>query len=194
MQTITAASIKAIREKHTTDEIVEMFGLEGRGELLYRRRPNSSSAFGELCHALRRRIEETGSTQISELEKTPEQIYAEEVQESHARDYKEILLASGTWQEAYNNFQKKANECLAKADEWRNKVYKKHGGHVLVGAKYNDYDAKMVSVDAINERRRERNISGYEKDACEYRKYADFLKEKCAGEIVLKASIWDWRK
>lgn len=191
MQTITAASIKALREKHTVDEMVEMFGLEGRSERLYRRRPKSCSAFGELCDALRRRIEETGSTQISELEKTPEQIYAEEVQKSHARDYMEILLASGTWQEAYNNFHKKADECLAKADEWRNKVYKKHGGRVLVDAKYNDYDAKMVSVDAINERRRERNISGCEKVACEYRNYADFLKEKCAGKIELKASIWD---
>ena len=111
--------------------------------------------------------------------KTQAEIFAEEQKKPYSGDYKEILTSSKTWQEAYDRLYDKAKEYRAKADEWRNKVYKKHGGSVEVGGKYNDLDARNVSIDYINERRRENAVKSLEHDAEVLEKGAEQLKERC---------------
>ena len=118
--------------------------------------------------------------------KTQEEIFAEEQSKMYGDDVRGTLVSSKTWQEAYDRFIGKADECLKKADEWRAKKYKKHGGSVEVGGKYDDFDAKNVSIDRINERRRENTIRNLEEKAKMYRDFAEQLKAKCEEGVSVE--------
>ncbi len=111
--------------------------------------------------------------------KTQAEIFAEEQKKPYSGNYKEILASSKTWQEAYDRLNGKAKEYRVKAEEWRAKTYKKNGGSVEVGGKYDDLDAKNVSIDYINERRREDAIKSLEREAEELEHGAEQLKERC---------------
>ena len=118
--------------------------------------------------------------------KTQEEIFAEEQSKMYSGDVRDILVSCKTWQEAYDRFIGKADECLKKADEWRAKKYKKHGGSVEVGGKYDDFDAKNVSIDRINERRRENAIRNLEEGAKMYRDFAEQLRAKCEKGVSVE--------
>lgn len=116
--------------------------------------------------------------------KTQEELFAYQQSRSQYygnKDYKMIMPDCGTWQEAYDRLSGLASEYRAKADDWRNKVYKKCGRSVEVGGKYDDFDARRVSIDYINERRKENMARNCERSAEELEILAERLKDYCTS-------------
>lgn len=83
--------------------------------------------------------------------------------EKEYQDSKYSKKWAATRKEAIEKLTKQFNDAKAKKAEWQNKVYKKNGGSVEVG-KDNDFDINNVSIDYINEKRRQEVIRGAETD------------------------------
>lgn len=113
--------------------------------------------FADLFNEIDRLNTPEGKAELAAQKKAEEE--AELEKEYQNSSYSKKWAA--TRKEAIEKLTKQYNDAKAKKAEWEAKVYKKHGGSVEVG-KDNDFDLNEVSIDRINQKRKDNAIKAAE--------------------------------
>ena len=89
-------------------------------------------------------------------------------------EYARILSECENWQSAIKRFRDLKEKCLAEAEVWRAKQYKKNSTKVN-GYLHDDDREYSMTITAINENRRNNTIRNLERRAAEYTNFENIL-------------------
>ena len=117
--------------------------------------------------------------------KSSAELFAEEKQKvaTWNNAYSKVIVNSETAEEAIAEFRHLAAKARERAEDWRNRVYKKNKTVVTGQNKTSGADEYETTIEAANERRRQGQIKSALKEAEEYDRYASVLSERVGLSI-----------